>query len=93
MSSEEKTDFCCGLIAPPHQLPGTGPHYAKLVCSGCGVFLTWTTKPGADTASAGASLLTVVRIARAGQLSVAELLTLGEHTLARQQSCRQEAPV
>ena len=41
----------CGLMGDHRQEPGTGPHHAKLVCGGCGVFLTWLKKPRKNKAA------------------------------------------
>src|SRR2546429_514337 len=35
----------CGTVAIPCVAPGTGPHVAKAVCTGCGRFLKWLPKP------------------------------------------------
>jgi hypothetical protein len=34
----------CGSTVA-RQGPGAGPHYARLVCDGCGRFLRWLPKP------------------------------------------------
>ena len=41
----------CGLIGDHRHEPGTGPHHAKLVCGGCGTFLTWLKKPRENKAA------------------------------------------
>jgi hypothetical protein len=35
----------CGSYGPHVAGPGAGPHYARLVCRGCGAFLRWLPKP------------------------------------------------
>jgi hypothetical protein len=32
----------CGWAGPHRQGPGSGPHYARLFCGACGMFLQWT---------------------------------------------------
>ena len=46
----------CGVCEVPTVGPGTGPHVAKALCSGCGKFLRWLPKallPGKETPRMG----------------------------------------
>ena len=35
----------CGTLDTPSRGPGAGPHFARLTCAGCLVFLRWLPKP------------------------------------------------
>lgn len=38
----------CGMVPVTVTLCDSGPHYAKLTCSGCGAFQGWQAKPDSD---------------------------------------------
>lgn len=45
----------CGALAVPRVGPGKGPHFRRLLCSGCGAFLRWAPKPRPPVAAPSAS--------------------------------------